>query len=121
MASLPMTVVDLPDGEPLYDISGAARRLGLSAGKIRTMVAEHELLAVNVDGQPMIPEVFFDDDGIAKHLTGLIAVLYDGGFDRDGVMRWLFTVHDDLGEYPARALHGHSAREMIRRAQALGF
>lgn len=122
MATLPLTDDDvLPADEPVLDLSAVARRLGVSVGRTRTLVADHHILAVSRGGEPMVPEVFFDEDGIAKHLTGLIDVLLDGGFDRDEAMTWLFTVQDDLGEYPARALHGHSAREMIRRAQALAL
>lgn len=122
MATLPLTADDvLPADEPVLDLSAVARRLGVSVGRTRTLVADHHILGVSRDGEPVVPEVFFDDHGIAKHLTGLIDVLLDGGFSRDEAMQWLFTVHDDLGEYPARALHGHSAREMIRRAQALAL
>ena len=40
---------------------------------------------------------------------------------RDEIMAWLFTEQDDLGLTPADALHTHSAREVIRRAQAQAF
>lgn len=121
MSSLPLTDDVLPTDEPVLDMTAVSRRLGVSIGRARTLVADHHILAVSRDGEAVVPEVFFDDDGIAKHLTGLIEVLLDGGFTRDDAMAWLFTVQDDIGEYPARALHGHSAREMIRRAQALAF
>lgn len=121
MASLPLSADVLPADESVLDLAAVSRRLGVSIGRTRTLIADHHLLAVSRDGEPVVPEVFLDDHGIAKHLTGLIEVLLDGGFTRDEAMEWLFTVQDDLGEYPARALHGHSAREMIRRAQALAF
>ncbi|MBT0565283.1 Rv2175c family DNA-binding protein [Williamsia sp. CHRR-6] len=122
MVSLPMSPDDLlPSDEAVLEIAEVARRLGVSAGKVRNLIAEHHLLAVNRDGTPMIPEVFLDGSEVAKHLTGLIDVLIDGGFDRNSAMRWLFTAQDDIGEYPARALHSHAAREMIRRAQALAL
>ncbi|MFD0927084.1 Rv2175c family DNA-binding protein [Williamsia deligens] len=121
MVSLPLTDDVLPADEPVLDLSDVSRRLGVSIGRTRTLIADHHLLAISRGGEPMVPEVFFDDEGIAKHLTGLVDVLLDGGFSRYEAMAWLFTTQDDLGEYPARALHGHSAREMIRRAQALAF
>lgn len=122
MVSLPLTDADvLPADEPVLDLPAVSDRLGVSIGRTRTLIADHHVLGVSRDGEPVVPEVFFDDEGIAKHLTGLIAVLLDGGFTRDEAMEWLFTVQDDIGEHPARALHGHSAREMIRRAQALAF
>jgi hypothetical protein len=33
----------------------------------------------------------------------------------------MFTTIDDLGIHPAQAIHTHSAREVIRRAQALAL
>ena len=121
VVSLPMSDDFLPADEPVLDVSEVSKRLHLSAGRIRTMIAEHQLLAVNRSGVPMVPATFLDGSEVTKHLVGLIAVLIDGGFSRNAAMRWLFTEQDDIGECPAHALHGHSAREMIRRAQALAF
>ncbi|PXW32308.1 UNVERIFIED_CONTAM: hypothetical protein DES50_10389 [Williamsia faeni] len=95
--------------------------MGFSNSKVLNMISDHTLLAVRRDGQVAIPELFFDGSDIVKHLTGLIKVLLDGGFSRDEIMRWMFTVQDDLGITPATALHGHQAREMVRRAQAEAF
>jgi hypothetical protein len=95
--------------------------MGFSNSKVLNMITAHQLLAVRRDGQVAVPELFFDGSDIVKHLPGLIEVLFDGGFSRDEIMRWLFTVQEDLGITPAEALHGHSAREMIRRAQAAAF
>ena len=36
-------------------------------------------------------------------------------------MRWLFTFDDSLPGMPIEALHGHGAREVVRRAQAMAF
>lgn len=104
-----------------YSVDDVARRLGVSGNRVRTLIRDHQLLAVSDAGQPAIPTLFFDDAGIAKHFNGLVEVLLDGGYSRDEVMEWLFTPMDDLGMHPAAALHTHSAREVIRRAQAQAF
>ncbi|GAB19354.1 hypothetical protein GOEFS_081_00440 [Gordonia effusa NBRC 100432] len=118
MASLPLSADDLPGEVEVLTVDEAARRLRVSAGRVRTLIRDHHLLALSRNGEPGIPALFFDDNGIAKHFDGIVAVLLDGGFDRDEALRWLFTVQDDLGIHPAQALHSHSAREVIRRAQA---
>ncbi|MBD1318120.1 Rv2175c family DNA-binding protein [Gordonia hankookensis] len=121
MGSLPLSEDSLPPDLDTLTIDDAARRLGVSAGRVRTLIHDHQLLAVSRGGQPAIPGVFFDEFGIVKHFTGLVEVLFDGGYTRDEAMEWLFAVQDDLGMCPADALHTHSAREVIRRAQAQAF
>jgi hypothetical protein len=70
----------------------------------------------------VVPEVFLDDDDeVARFLPGLVAVLRDGGYRDDEILRWLFTADDTLPGRPADAIHGHRAREVMRRAQAMAF
>ena len=82
----------------------------------------------------MIPEVFFDDSGkLVKSLPGLLVVLHDGGYDDTEIVRWLFTPDPSLtitrdgsnerqvNARPVDALHSHQAREVVRRAQAMGY
>lgn len=121
MGSLPLSEDNLPSDVATLTVDEVAARLRVSPNRVRTLIRDHHLLAVSRGGQPAVPTVFFDDLGIAKHFTGLVDVLFDGGYSRDDVMRWLFTVQDDLGLHPAEALHTHSAREVVRRAQAQAF
>ncbi len=111
----------LPSDLDTLTVDDVARRLRVSPNRVRTLIRDHHLLAVSRGGQPAIPAVFFDELGIVKHFNGLVEVLLDGGYSRDEVMTWMFTVQDDLGMHPADALHTHSAREVIRRAQAQAF
>ncbi|AZG43685.1 Rv2175c family DNA-binding protein [Gordonia insulae] len=121
MGSLPLSEDSLPPDLDTLTIDEVSRRLRVSSNRVRTLIHEHQLLAVSRGGAPAVPAVFFDDLGIVKHFTGLVEVLFDGGYTRDEIMEWLFTVQDDLEMYPAQALHTHSAREVIRRAQAQAF
>jgi hypothetical protein len=111
----------LPDGTDTLTVEQVAQHLGVSAGRVRTLIRDYNLFAVSLGGQPAVPALFFDDDGIAKHYTGLVHILLDGGFTRDEALHWMFTTIDDLGIHPAQAIHTHSAREVIRRAQALAL
>lgn len=121
VSSLPLSRDVLPPDVDTYSVDEVAKRLGVSANRVRTLIRDHQLLAVSRGGEAAVPVLFFDDVGIAKHFVGLVEVLFDGGYDRDEAMAWLFTTQDDLGLYPAAALHTHSAREVIRRAQAQAF
>ncbi|MGC4934951.1 Rv2175c family DNA-binding protein [Gordonia sp. DT30] len=121
MSSLPLSPDIIPTEADTYSLDEVADRLGVSTSRVRTLIRDHRLLAISRDGQPVVPRLFFDDLGIAKHFTGLVDVLMDGGFGRDEAIRWLFTVQEDLDMHPAAALHTHSAREVIRRAQAQAF
>ncbi len=122
VASLPLTAdTALPDGTDTLTVEQVAQHLGVSAGRVRTLIRDYNLFAVSLGGQPAVPALFFDDDGIAKHYTGLVHILLDGGFTRDEALHWMFTTIDDLGIHPAQAIHTHSAREVIRRAQALAL
>jgi len=121
VSSLPLTEDFLPEDAQTLTLGEVAARLRVSTNRVRTLIRDHHLLACSRGGEPVVPALFFDDGGIAKHFNGLVDVLLDGGFSRDEAMRWLFTEIDDLGLYPAAALHTHSAREVIRRAQAAAF
>jgi hypothetical protein len=121
VGSVPLSPDTLPADVDVLSVSQVSSRMGFSNSKVLNMITDHNLLAVRRDGQVAIPELFFDGSDIVKHFKGLIKVLLDGGFSRDEIMRWMFTVQDDLGITPAEALHGHQAREMIRRAQAQAF
>lgn len=112
----------LPDDAEVVELDDAADRLHVSPGRIRTLIRDHNLLAASRNGRPVIPALFFGDDGhLAKHFEGLVTILLDGGYSRDEAMEWFFTPYEDLGMTPAQALHSHSAREVIRRAQAQAF
>jgi len=115
---MPLSADCLSDDVETLPLSEVADRLGVSVGRVNALITDRLLLAVRRGGLILVPELFFDDDGIARHLPGLLSVLHDGGFDRDESLEWLFTEQADLGLTPAAALHEDSAREVIRRAQA---
>ncbi|MFZ2509573.1 MAG: Rv2175c family DNA-binding protein [Gordonia sp. (in: high G+C Gram-positive bacteria)] len=122
MSSLPLSIGILSDDAEVLSLDEAADHLHVSPNRVRTLIRDHNLLAASRGGQPVIPTLFFGEDGhLAKHFEGLVNTLMDGGYSRDEAMRWFFTDYDDLGMHPAQALHTHSAREVIRRAQAQAF
>ena len=126
MSSIPYVASDLlPESVSTFSTSAISDRLGVSVSQVHHMLREGRLLAVRRGGDLHVPRLFFGEvDGrfaIAKHVTGLLSVLRDGGFSREESMEWLFTDLDDLGAAPAELLHTDSAREVIRRAQAMAL
>lgn len=104
------------------DWAEAARLLGVTVGKVRTMIRLHELAAAVPRpgvGQ-RIPADLIQDGLVVKGIPGLLTVLHDGGYDDRQAIAWIFT---DLGlpGRPIDALRENRGSEVKRRAQALAF
>lgn len=134
MSSIPAGDDVLDPAEPLYDLAKVAELLHMPVTKVHQQLREGHLVAVRRAGVPMIPAQFFTDSGqVVKPLSGLLAVLRDGGFGETEILRWLFTPDPSLtltrdgvrepisNARPVDALHAHQAREIVRRAQAMAY
>ncbi len=112
----------LPDDVSLLQLPDIAKQLGVAVTRVHQLLRDHQLIAVKRAGYVGVPEDFFGADGhMLRFLPGLISVLHDGGFSEPDILRWLFTADDSLPGTPVAALHGDLAREVVRRAQAMGF
>ncbi|SCG41528.1 Helix-turn-helix domain-containing protein [Micromonospora echinaurantiaca] len=99
-----------------------AERLDVSISKVHQMVRDRELIAVRRDGVRRIPADLVANRTVLKHLPGVLTLLADAGYDDEAALRWLYEPDDSLpGATPAAALASDQAREIKRRAQALGF
>ena len=99
-----------------------AERLDVSISKVHQMIRDRELLAVRRDGVRRIPADLVANQTVLKHLPGVLNLLADAGYDDEAALRWLYEPDDTLPAAPrAAALAGDQAREVKRRAQALGF
>ncbi|MFI7438269.1 Rv2175c family DNA-binding protein [Micromonospora haikouensis] len=99
-----------------------AERLDLSISKVHQMIRDRELLAVRRDGVRRVPADLVANRTALKHLPGVLTLLADAGYDDEAALRWLYEPDDTLsGGTPAATLGGDHAREVKRRAQALGF
>lgn len=121
MSTVPHSEDVLPEDVATVDIPEASERLGVPVTRVHDMLRDGALLAVRRAGVVSVPEVFFDDDGVVRFLPGLVALLRDGGYSDEQILRWMFAEDDSLPGRPADALHGHRAREVRRRAQAMAF
>ncbi|WP_442933789.1 Rv2175c family DNA-binding protein [Micromonospora sp. CPCC 205556] len=99
-----------------------AERLDLSISKVHQMIRDRELIAVRRDGVRKIPADLVANKTVLKHLPGVLNLLADAGYDDEAALRWLYEPDATLsGGTGAATLGGDHAREVKRRAQALGF
>jgi Rv2175c C-terminal domain of unknown function/DNA-binding protein Rv2175c, wHTH domain len=103
---------------PLPDI---ADKLDVSVSKVNQMVRDGVLLAVKRDGVRVVPAELVANTTVLKHLPGILTLLRDAGYNDEEALRWLYQPDEDLDGNAARGLSGPRAREVKRRAQALGF
>jgi uncharacterized protein len=104
------------------DWAEAARRLGVTVAKVRTMIRDHELAAaVPTPGAgQQIPAELIQDGLVVKGVPGLLTMLHDGRFDDRECIEWLFTDLDLPGR-PIDALRENRGSEVKRRAQAMAL
>jgi len=100
-----------------------ADRLGMPASRVRQLLRDRKLLAVQrPDGTLCVPSAFLDGSQVVRGLHGTLTLLFDCGFDADEALRWLFTADDTLpGSTPINALRTSHGTEVKRRAQAMAF
>nr|WP_274708410.1 Rv2175c family DNA-binding protein [Corynebacterium meitnerae] len=109
-------------GETLLAFPDVAEQLNVPVTKVHDYVNAGKLLSWKKEGKKVVPAALLDvDGGLSKFISGAITVLLDGGFTQDEILGYLFTPDDSLPGRPIDALHGHGAREVIRRAQAMAF
>ncbi len=136
-----MPVSSIPAGddvldakEPVYDLPTVAELMRIPVTRVHQHLREGHLVAVRRNGIPMVPRAFLTESGqVVKALPGLLAVLRDGGYSENEILRWLFTSDPSLtvtrdgsresvpNARPVDALQAHQAREILRRAQAMAY
>ena len=99
-----------------------ADRLGIPPGRVKQLLRDRKLLAVNrPEGALAVPAGFLDGHQIVKGLSGTLTVLFDCGFGDEEALRWLFTADETLPGTPIQALSARHGTEVNRRAQAQAF
>lgn len=115
-------LAQLLDGESLLTLPEVADKLGIAVTRVYDMLRDKRLVAWDSSEGRRVPELFFTDKStLSKYVAGVITVLADGGFSDTEILEHLFTPDDSLPGRPIDGLHGHLAREVIRRAQALAL
>lgn len=98
-----------------------AEKLDLPVNRVHQLVRDHALIAVRREGVLRVPAELVAGPIVIKHLSGVLTLLYDAGYNDDEALRWLYTSDDSLPGCPATALNTGKATEVKRRAQALGY
>ncbi len=119
----PVKLDDLLANDEMLTLAEVAERLGLMVTRVHDLLHARKLLAWrNAQGVRLVPALFFNDkDKISKQVSGCLTVLSDAGYSEEEIFVYLFTEDETLPGRPIDALHGHLAREVIRRAQASAF
>jgi len=103
-------------------VPDAAERLGLPVSRVKQLLRDRKLLAVQrPNGEFAIPAGFLDGDQVIHGLGGTLTLLFDCGFSDTEALSWLFTADETLPGTPVQALTEHRRTEVNRRAQALAF
>jgi len=108
----PTEWINLPD---------VADKLGVSISKVHQMIRDGELLAFRRDGIRVVPADLVANSTVLKHLPGVLTLLRDNGYNDEEALRWLYEPDVTVDGCAAKGLGGDRAREVKRRAQALGF
>jgi hypothetical protein len=112
VTAAPTEWINLPD---------IADKLDLSVSKVHQMIRDGDLLAVKRDGVRVVPAELVANSTVLKHLPGVLTLLRDAGYNDEEALRWLYEPDETLDGNAATGLGGDRAREVKRRAQALGF
>ncbi|WP_257158601.1 Rv2175c family DNA-binding protein [Corynebacterium cystitidis] len=118
-----MTNLDaLLSDENLLTFPQVADQLAVPVTKVHDLVRTSKLVRYRKDWTNYVPAALFDEYGeLPKFVSGVVTVLADNNFSEEEILEFLFTEDDSLPGRPVDALHGHLAREVIRRAQAMAF
>ena len=108
----PTEWINLPD---------VSEKLDVSISKVHQMVRDGHLLAVRREGALRVPADLVANSTVLKHLPGVLTLLHDAGYNDEEALRWLYQPDEALDGNAALGLAGPRAREVKRRAQALGF
>ena len=105
------------------DWKATAAALGVTVGKVRTLIREHHLAAAvpRPGAGQQVPAELVMDGEIVKGVPGLLTLFADGGWDDREKLAWLFTADDSLPGRPIDALRENRGSEVKRRAQALAL
>lgn len=116
------TLTDLLADERLLSLAEVGEQFNVPRTKIGDYLNQNKLAAVRRGPSRLIPAALIRDlDAPSKFVAGAITVLADGGYTDEEILVYLFTPDDTLPGRPVDALHGHGAREVIRRAQSMAL
>jgi len=100
-----------------------ADRLGEPLSKVRQMLREGRLVAVERGSPPVkqVPAELVHEGRLVKGLAGALTVLRDAGYADAEALRWLLTEDATIAQRPVDAMAAGRDAAVKRRAQVLAF
>jgi len=111
-------VTDLFSAVELLSLDEVSEKLGISLGKVRRLIDEHDLIAIKRGKELMVPAELIHTGEPLPGVRGTVILLLDNGVPILEIIEWLYTPNEHLdahGVTPIGALlAGH--KSPVRRA-----
>jgi len=104
-----------------FTIPELVELLGVSPGKVHSLIEQRHLAAIRVDGVLKVPAQFLLDGEPLPSLHGTLMLLHDAGYSEDEAVAWMLSADADLDVAPIQALRAGRKSEVRRIAQSLAF
>lgn len=108
----------------LLSFSEVSDLLGLSVGKIRRLIEEHDLITIKDGKEPKVPAEIIQNGEPLHGLRGTVILLKDAGLAIEEITEWLYTPNENLvghGSTPMAALLAGHKSPVRRAAQMLAI
>jgi len=95
--------------------------LGVTPGKVHSLIEQRHLGTVRVDGVLKVPALFLVEGELLPSLHGTLILLHDAGFSDEEAIQWMLKKDEELDVAPIHALRSGRKSEVRRVAQSLAF
>lgn len=104
----------------VYTDAEVAEYLGVSVDRVHECIENGRLIALEVDGQTLIPVLQFHEHEILPHLDDVLSLMETT--DPVAVIRFFVTFDPDIGMTPVDALRNNTKLDVVRlRARQFGI
>lgn len=95
--------------------------LGVTPGKVHSLIEQRHLGAVRIEGVLKVPALFLVEGEPLPSLHGTLVLLHDAGFSDEEAIQWMLNNDAELDVAPIHALRSGRKSEVRRVAQSLAF
>lgn len=117
-------MTDLFKSLQLLSLDEVSDRLGLSIGKVRRLIEEHDLISIKDGKELKVPSDAIHGSEPLHGLRGTVILLKDAGLSIDEIVEWLYTPNENLANHestPMAALNAGHKSPVRRAAQMLAI
>lgn len=108
----------------LLSLDEVSNLLGLSIGKVRRLIEEHDLICIKDGKEVKVPADAIHEGEPLHGLRGTVILLKDAGMSIDEIVEWLYTPNENLSSHestPMAALNAGHKSPVRRAAQMLAI